>query len=268
MGKTEMKKPHWARLLKHRWDFFRHYLKTFGPAGAARVYYRIHRAPETAGRLISIKPPGVEWPVLLRAGTSDISTFEKIFVWNEYAVPFVANVDSIVDCGANTGLAALWFAVRFPNARVIAVEPDAANFDLLRQNTGHCPNVTPVRSAVWNKPCRLRVENPQGNPDSFRFAECSPADPGSVEALDLKTLQTLHGLPQLDIVKIDIEGGEQAVFSENFSEWLDATRMLLIEFHGENMKQTALHALSQFHWRHSVSGENDCFVKTGKEDPQ
>src|SRR4051812_47172767 len=40
----------------------------------------------------------------------------------------------IVDCGANIGASAMYFALEYPRATIIAVEPESANFTLLEKN--------------------------------------------------------------------------------------------------------------------------------------
>jgi FkbM family methyltransferase len=41
---------------------------------------------------------------------------------------------TILDCGSHIGLSVAWFKRRFPNARIIAFEPDPQNFRLLQTN--------------------------------------------------------------------------------------------------------------------------------------
>ena len=55
----------------------------------------------------------------------------------------------IVDCGANIGLPALWFALRFHSARIFAVEPEPRNFDILCRNVRDYENITPVPEVVY-----------------------------------------------------------------------------------------------------------------------
>ena len=45
----------------------------------------------------------------------------------------------IVDAAANIGAAAVFFTYKFPNATIIALEPDSANFALLIANTAGLP---------------------------------------------------------------------------------------------------------------------------------
>ena len=46
-------------------------------------------------------------------------------------------------------LAALWFAERFPGARIFAVEPAAENFQILRRNASHYASIMSINAAVW-----------------------------------------------------------------------------------------------------------------------
>ncbi len=70
-------------------------------------------------------------PVRCRPNTSDVEVFKQIFAWREYrCLDDVHDASLIIDCGANVGYSAVYFLTRYPNARVIAVEPDADNFSV------------------------------------------------------------------------------------------------------------------------------------------
>jgi hypothetical protein len=64
----------------------------------------------------------------VRLGTSDINVFVHVFRWGEYAWEFAESPRVIVDAGAYTGLSTAYFAMRYPAAKIIAIEPDEANF--------------------------------------------------------------------------------------------------------------------------------------------
>jgi len=76
-----------------------------------------------------------------------VLTFEKIFLDREYDLSFL-NLDPkvIIDGGSNVGYASVFFANRYPDARIISVEPEASNFRLLVKNTRSYPNVTRIRA--------------------------------------------------------------------------------------------------------------------------
>src|SRR5712675_1402142 len=66
-------------------------------------------------------------PIELRGRTSDINCFQKIFMHREYQSPFDISPKLIIDAGANIGLSALYFAVTYPDAIIIAIEPEIHN---------------------------------------------------------------------------------------------------------------------------------------------
>jgi FkbM family methyltransferase len=189
-----------------------------------------------------IRIPSGSRSVYLRPGTTDVDVFEQIFVQRQYDMRSFPHFKSlshhrpedilILDCGAYTGLSTIWFAETFPGARVYAVEPDAENYATLVRNTRDLPNVTPVNAAVWDRECRLVVDNP--GPDvpkwSVRIAESDEDRTTTVEAVTIAKLVASAGNHSCIIVKLDVEGGESAVFRGN-TEWLAATNVLLIELH-------------------------------------
>ena len=63
----------------------------------------------------------------------------------------------IVDAGANIGLSALWFGVRYPGARLYCFEPEARCFDLLQHNLRQLPGVT-----CEIVPCPCPSRDPKG----------------------------------------------------------------------------------------------------------
>jgi len=132
----------------------------------------------------------------------------------------------IVDCGANIGASALYFAERFPRSRVIAVEPQAGNFGLLSRNCAAAAQIEPLHAGIASHDGRGALLDPgQGN-WGFRVAE--RAD-GEVPLVSINTL--LARTPAAPfIVKIDIEGFESELFSRNL-EWLDRFYVLIIELH-------------------------------------
>lgn len=52
---------------------------------------------------------------------------------------FGQNLAFIIDAGANIGLTSVYLANRFPNARILALEVDQQNFELLAENARPYP---------------------------------------------------------------------------------------------------------------------------------
>jgi FkbM family methyltransferase len=137
----------------------------------------------------------------------------------------------VVDAGANIGASAIWFACSFPAARVVAIEPEAENFALLKANTEGA-NVVAMRAALAARPGRVRLVDPGEGAWGFRTAAAgeapSSADIAAVTVPDLYAARVDACAPF--IVKIDIEGAEADVFSAN-TDWVDSTPVIAIELH-------------------------------------
>ena len=73
-----------------------------------------------------------------------------------------------IDAGANAGYSALWFALRYPGARVVAIEPDDDNVELLHRNTHAVPNVEVVHGALMDVDGRCVVVDPGIGPWGIR----------------------------------------------------------------------------------------------------
>src|SRR5579883_1485462 len=69
-----------------------------------------------------------------RHRSSDLACLQKVLFKQEYRLPFDLAPRVIVDAGANIGAASLYFATRFPEATILALEPEQSNFQLLRKN--------------------------------------------------------------------------------------------------------------------------------------
>ena len=95
--------------------------------------------------------------VYCRAGGSDLRVFAQLLANREYRCLDQSDISGLViDCGANIGLSTLYFLTRFPNAHLIALEPDPDNFKMLARNTAaFSDRVTLLQAAVWNKNARL-----------------------------------------------------------------------------------------------------------------
>ncbi len=91
--------------------------------------------------------------LLCRPGTSDLAVFWQIFVDREYrCLDQVKQARFILDCGANVGYSAVYFLTRFPEAVLIAVEPDPDNCAMLGANlAGFAGRYRVVRSAIWSR---------------------------------------------------------------------------------------------------------------------
>jgi FkbM family methyltransferase len=214
--------------------------------------------------------PDHQAPIWLRGGTTDPIVYCQVLLQEEYDISstpqgkeirrrYEASIASgveplIIDCGANIGLASIWFAKTFPKARIIAVEPDESNVELAKKNIATYSNIELVRGAVWDASNSLDIVNPTAGKWAYRVEE---ATQGSTPAFTID--QISKGRPIL-IVKIDIEGSEKALFRSN-TEWIDRTDLIAIELHdrifpNEGTSQTFVKAIAGRCHEITTNGEN------------
>lgn len=215
-------------------------------------------APET----VSLKPRGVRHPLAVRlAGSSDIDVFSQIFREEEYAPLLdIATPRTILDLGANIGCSSAYFLNRFPQARVIAVEPDPRNVALCRRNLApYGDRAMVIHGAVWPENGTLELmDNESGDEREWGVqvrATDRPDAPRAIPAYDIATLCDLAGAPSIDILKIDIERSEIELFARRTETWLARINNICIELHGPDCEAVFLRALDGFEYRAQKSGE-------------
>ena len=209
-----------------------------------------------------VRVPQAKDKIALRGGTSDLAVFEQIFVWADYDLPAVADPQLIIDGGANIGCASVYFAIHYPNARVIAVEPDAANFQMLARNTAPYANISLKQAGIWHERVGLKIENPGDESWMFRVCEAEPG-PDTVAAVTIADLLSESGASRIDLLKLDIEGAEREVFSFGYEQWLDQVNVLAIELHDHYKPgcEAAFHAaIANYDFSQTQKGENVILV--------
>jgi FkbM family methyltransferase len=220
-----------ANLLKmplHAAESLRMYHRPLGIRGVGAICsYRLFGWPNE----LAATPPGIRKPVYLRMRTSDISIYYDVLICGQYAIDLPFSPKIIVDAGANIGMASLSFATKYPLARIIAIEPESSNFEILARNVRAYPNILPIQAALWNRDGEIGVNRPGSfeNPlDKLGFV-VREAQGVPVRAITVRTLMREMGIQFIDILKVDIEGSEKEVFET--CDWMDAVNCLMIEFH-------------------------------------
>jgi len=144
----------------------------------------------------------------------DIAVLREVFVDSEYDWFPSRNPKVILDLGAHFGDTSLYYHARFPEAKIIAVEPSPENYLRLVQHTRNITNIIPVEVAVGGIDGEISL-----NISGVQFGH-SVMDRGSlsekvvVPQVTLDTLFKKYSLPQADLIKFDIEGAEFALFKD------------------------------------------------------
>lgn len=178
----------------------------------------------------------IKFPFYMRIPSSDVANYKQIFIDQEYDFVVETPPKTIVDAGANIGLATIYFANRYPEAKIIAIEPEKSNFELLKKNVEPYSNVYPVNAALWNKNEEINVVDHGRGKWAFmtegkNSSESLPGDiRHTIRAITIDRIIDDFELDKIDILKIDIEGAEKEVFDDT-SSWIGKVDALIVELH-------------------------------------
>jgi FkbM family methyltransferase len=171
--------------------------------------------------------------------------FASKFIELEYWFRTEAPRPFIVDCGANIGIAILYFKTLYPDAEIIAFEPQPGAFGALAKNVqeNHLTAVEIHHAAVGAVDGTAPLYAGPAGSGSGR-----PADPGSGQASLLAEGRTSSEVVEVvrvsryidrpvDLLKIDIEGTEMDVMRELAeSGKLSLVREMVIEYHHHSVR--------------------------------
>ena len=210
----------------------RDYVRWFGRIDGVRafVYERLEGAP----KLMVLRVKGVQHPLALRLGSSDMPTLQKVLIECEYELPVHSAPKTIVDAGANVGYSAVYFANRFPDAKIVAIEPERSNFEMLERNLAPFGNVTCLRRALVGTPRTVPIVDAGEGFWAFRAAgpDDTPRGPvvDEVEGITVLDVMRQFGWDRIDLLKVDIEGSEVEVF-DTAQPWIDNVEIAVVELH-------------------------------------
>ncbi|UOQ98305.1 FkbM family methyltransferase [Hymenobacter sp. 5317J-9] len=183
-------------------------------------------------------------------------------------------VRTVFDIGSNIGLAAIRLSHAFPQARIVAVEPAPDNFRILQKNIA--ANAVPavlLPTGVWHKAARLYFDRSfrDGQDWSIALTEEPTGNLAEyVDAVSINEIAAQHGVTSIDLLKIDIEGGERYIFNEAREglAFLAITRVVAIEVHEEFGVEERIRAiLQEAGFSISQSGEYLVGVREGAALP-
>jgi FkbM family methyltransferase len=237
---------------------FRKRLHEFGALGAAEfVIHKLCGFPKT---LVAF-PPRLIHQVSLRFDTTDILVFDDVIIKQDYSFGLPTSARTVVDAGANVGLTSIFYATRFPNAKVFAIEAEHSNFEVLRRNVRAYPNITPIEAALWSSEGNISINSGSEDPFSHWGFEVS-GHPGDVRAITIPGLMSDYGIDYIDLLKVNIEGSEKEVF-EN-CDWQGVVGSVVIELHDRfkpGCSEAVNNALASF--SRSESGYLTCYQGGG-----
>jgi FkbM family methyltransferase len=201
--------------------------RTVQPAAAFVI-----RDTITSGGVCAYRLRSSGLQVAIRHHTGDVETLGEVFHHRFYEPSSNVNValqhvTKVVDLGANIGLFGVFAAFRWPDAEILAFEPDPANADVHEQ--------TMAINALGERWKIIRAAaGPRNGCAAFvpnRIANSHLATAGeSACTVDVPVHDVLPHLAVADLVKMDIEGGEWAIVGDSRFR-TNPPRVLVLEYH-------------------------------------
>jgi FkbM family methyltransferase len=161
-----------------------------------------------------------------RLNKGDLHSIREVWFEEDYRLPFKHSSGILLDLGANIGMASIWLCKKYSFTQVIAVEPDPANAELVRDNFR--------LNAISGEILQAAI-GPYDGTARFQSSELSnlgrlSEDGLPVQMISVNTVIRKFSVTRFALIKIDIEAGEQPLFDGPL-EWLARTDTIIMELH-------------------------------------
>lgn len=218
---------------------------------------------------ITLKLAGRPTPITVRPHDGDISILYEVFARASYEIAEdrlePQSVRTIIDIGANIGLASLYFAARYPNAIIYSVEPNPDNAALLRINASRETRIVPVEACITGEPAKRVFITTAGRGSHHQMN--SEGIGVGVRGMSVDELCREFGISHIDLLKIDAEGAEKEIFADG--SFLPMTGLVVAELHGGYDLDCFNHDLAAWGFRAEPNdqGKEDCTFIADRAPP-
>lgn len=155
--------------------------------------------------------------------------YTQIYLKQCYDFPSIYRSPTIIDGGANIGIAVRYWLKRFPMARIIAFEPDSRLFSILEKNVAGRPagQVELYNAALWRSEesllfCSTGIE-------TGHLKESQDRENGLHSMVNAVRLSSFLD-QNIEFLKLDIEGAEVDVIVEA-KQTLKNVKRIWVEYH-------------------------------------
>jgi FkbM family methyltransferase len=166
--------------------------------------------------------------VRYRLNKGDMQSLRELWLEEAYTLPTDGPRKVLVDLGANIGLSSVWLKRHYSCEKILAIEPVRSNVCLVRKNfRANAIGGTVIEAAI----------GPSDGVVKFEESAASNAGRVGVNGYEVRMLcmssliRDLLPSEKIDLLKIDIEGGEAALFTQGDLSWLRHVKEIIVEFH-------------------------------------
>jgi len=186
--------------------------------------------------------------VTLRSGhriscrANEIFQIVEVFIASDYEDPEISYPEArtVLDVGANIGVATIWFSEHCPLARIFAIEPSSETSERLLRNinsNGLGDRVTVLTVAMGEGGRALHLVFGEHSGHSHTDSE-PHHDSQIVWSADLKVILEIVG-GHVDVMKLDCEGAEYGIVLGANSQTLSQIDNIVGEYHGPDLSAQA-----------------------------
>ncbi|MGH7885843.1 MAG: FkbM family methyltransferase [Thermodesulfobacteriota bacterium] len=232
-----------------------HYLRLFGISMGLKLVLK-----ELKGSKEIIHYKYKDSLIAIRLNSSDVYVLMNILVYQEYIIELKRKPRFIVDAGAYTGISTIYFAEKYPDATIIAIEPDADNFSMLKKNTAKYSKIVCLQKALWSKSDIVSMTDRKVGHWGFTMSKFEKNKKGmikEIETVNIPWIMENFNIEYIDLLKVDIEGSEKEVL-ENSTEWIGKVGVIAVELHdriNKGCKTAFYNATGSFEYK-LKKGEN------------
>ena len=204
----------------------------------------------------------------------DSYTADQIYTYEEYDLKFLKRYSElntfyknlvlsnkkplIIDAGANIGCSSYYFATEFDKSYVIAIEPESNNYLMLKKNCSKLKNICFMNKAIGSENSYVEIENLNVDNNAFITKKINK-NSNSIEMISVDNILSNNTDCYPFIIKLDIEGSEEELFSNNVS-WVDKFPIIIIEFHDWMLPRSA----NSKNFLNVISQKNRDFIYRGE----
>jgi FkbM family methyltransferase len=199
------------------------------------------------------------YTLIIPDSASFLFMYDEIFREEIYKFKTKNQTPYIIDGGANIGLASIYFKKLYPNAEIVAFEPDSDIFTILKSNIKafNFKGVKLINKGLWNTEKYLSFKSEGADAGLLGEFDNTIPEGNQVEVASLRPYLS----KTVDFLKLDIEGAETVVLKD-IAEDLDNVARIFVEYHSFVGQEQSLNEIieiltkSRFRIYMSIPGNN------------
>ncbi len=171
---------------------------------------------------------------------------EEIFIKGTYDIDLQEDNPTIIDAGANIGVAMLFFKWKYKNAKILCFEPNENCLRYLYQNisSNELTNIEIYEAFLSNTTSEINIAFPTSNLTSLNAKEMLQNETSSdsiiTKKVNTRQLSNFFN-SKINLLKLDIEGGEVDVLYELIeSKKFQLIENYIIEYHYSKTSKESL----------------------------